>query len=175
MEEFGMNMPTSVLRAMNYGDFRVAGESMRKRLLLLLSLAFAFLMCSSCNNVTSHTGDIYNKNPIYISAGIYEDKTWKRPDDLRSVAVVENKEVAMKIAQAVYDGQLRHKKLPVFRWSNVAIDDDYVTYNQDKVCWEIRFASYTEKEDGEIVFGGSLIEISISSYDGTILECDFID
>ena len=148
---------------------------MRKRLLLLLSLAFAFLMCSSCNNVTSHTGDIYNKNPIYISAGIYEDKTWKRPDDLRSVAVVENKEIAMKIAQTVYDGQLRHKKLPVFRWSNVAIDDDYVTYNQDKVCWEIRFASYTEKEDGEIVFGGSLIEISISSYDGTILECDFID
>lgn len=148
---------------------------MRKRLLLLLSLAFAFFMCSSCNNVTSHTGDIYNQKPIYISSGIYEDKTWKRPYDLRSVAVVENKEIAMKIAQTVYDGQLRHKKLPVFRWNNVAIDEDYITYNQDKVCWGIRFSSYTEKEDGEIVFGGSLIGISISSYDGTILDCDFID
>ena len=147
-----------------------------RKLILFLIAVLIFLSLSSCNNVSEDRQEkVSEQNPIYISSGIYKDKAWERPDDLRSVAVVENKEAAMKIAKAIYDGQLRHKKLPVFRWDNVAIDEDYITYNQDKVCWEIRFASYTEKDDGEIVFGGSLIEISISSYDGTILECNFID
>lgn len=148
---------------------------MQKLILFFIAVLILFSFSSCCGISKKPQEEAYERNTVYIGSGVYENKEWKTSDFTLGKTIVKGKKDAIRIAQAVYDGQLRHKKLPVFRWSNVAIDDDYVTYNQDKVCWEIRFASYTEKEDGEIVFGGSLIEISISSYDGTILDCDFID
>ena len=113
------------------------------------------------------------RNTVYIGSGVYENKEWKTSDFTLGKTIVKGKKDAIRIAQAVYDGQLRHKKLPVNAIGNIATNPDSVYYDDEDDVWGVSFLVYTENENGEKRFFGALLEICIRGADGSVVSCDF--
>ena len=146
---------------------------MRKLILFFIAVLLLFSFSSCCGISKKPQEKACERNTVYIGSGVYENKEWKTSDFTLGKTIVKGKKDAIRIAQAVYDGQLRHKKLPVNAIGNIAPNPDSVYYDDEDDVWRVSFLVYTENENGEKRFFGALLEICIRGADGSVVSCDF--
>lgn len=98
---------------------------------------------------------------IDFKSGNYFNKDWNEASGTYDKAVVPDKETALKIAEAIFEGMDKSKDIQEYVSQSVFYDE------QDEI-WIVSFW----KESNEIAIGGDC-SIAIKKADGTVLRIWF--
>lgn len=126
---------------------------MKRILLLLLPIMLSIALFSACNNTKNDT--------VEFESGNYSDKNWDETVGTYEKAVVSDKETALEIAKAIFNGMDKSKDAQEYVPQSVFYDE------QDEI-WIVSFW----KESNEITFGGDC-SIAIQKSDGKVLRIWF--
>ena len=126
-----------------------------KRKLVMLLIVIGMMFCSACEN------NQQEKDMVKYESGIFYDKNWDETVGTYSDAAVPNKETAIKIAQAIFDGMKKSNEEQKYILQSVFYDE------QDEI-WIVSFGD----NSSQIILGGDC-SIAIQRKDGKVLRIWF--
>lgn len=126
-----------------------------KRKLVMLLIVIGMMFCSACEN------NQQEKDMVKYESGIFYDKNWDETVGTYSDAAVPNKETAIKIAQAIFDGMEKSNEEQKYILQSVFYD------KQDEI-WIVSFGD----NSSQIILGGDC-SIAIQRKDGKVLRIWF--
>ena len=126
-----------------------------KRKLVMLLIVIGMMFCSACEN------NQQEKDMVKYESGIFYDKNWDETVGTYSDAAVPNKETAIKIAQAIFDGMEKSNEEQKYILKSVFYD------KQDEI-WIVSFGD----NSSQIILGGDC-SIAIQRKDGKVLRIWF--
>ena len=128
---------------------------MKKKLVLILILAFAVILFSSCNS-KGMKNDMVN-----YEVGAYHDKNWDETIGSYQGEVIPDKETALEMAKAIFNGMEKSKESQHFIPQSIFFDE------KDEI-WIVSFG----KDSNEIILGGDC-SIAMQKKDGKVLRIWF--
>ena len=126
-----------------------------KRKLVMLLIVIGMMFCSACEN------NQQEKDMVKYESGIFYDKNWDETVGTYSDVAVPNKETAIKIAQAIFDGMEKSNEEQKYILQSVFYD------KQDEI-WIVSFGD----NSSQIILGGDC-SIAIQRKDGKVLRIWF--
>lgn len=127
-----------------------------KRIVAVLVIALSILSCSACGNSQAV------HDTIQYETGVFYDKNWSESIGTYSgKAVIPDKETALKMAKAIFDGMEKSREAQEYVPQSVFYDD------QDEV-WVVSFW----KDSDQIAPGGDC-NIALQKKDGKVLRIWF--
>lgn len=130
-------------------------HDMKKKTVLLITIILSIVLFSACENNNKEN------NMVKYKSGNYYDKNWSEDAGTYTGVVVPDKETALEIAKAIFNGMDKSKDAQEYVPKSVFYD------NQDEI-WIISFA----KDSNEIILGGDC-SIAIQKKDGKVLRIWF--
>lgn len=127
-----------------------------KKLLLGLTIIFSIVSFVACRNVKKEDVDMIN-----YESGNFHVKNWDETVGTYTGAVIPDKETALEIAKAIFDGMDKGKDVEEYVPKSVFFDC------QDEI-WIISFW----KDSDEITLGGDC-SIALQKADGKVLRIWF--
>lgn len=147
-----------------------------KNILILFITLVMVLSLSNCKNndgvgaeermdTISDSEENTNKLVEYKS-GVYSNKKWEETTGTYQKDVVPNKDVALQIANTIFDGMEKNS-------NTESLTANSIFYDEEDEVWIINFAiPDNEAEDGSMIVGGDC-NIAIQKKDGKILRIWF--
>lgn len=129
-----------------------------KRILVVIMIVLGIIFCSACGNNEKENDMIEHE------IGNYHNKNWNEDVGTYKKDVVPDKETALKIAKAIFDGMEKSKDAQEYVPQCVFYD------TLDKI-WIVSFWKDWE-ESNEITIGGNC-SIAIQKKDGKVLRIWF--
>lgn len=129
---------------------------MKKILLLLLPIILSIALFSACEPPKKEEIDM-----VKFESGNYFNKDWSETVGTYKKAAVPNKNTALEIAQAIFNGMDKSEETQKYVPQSIFYDE------QDEI-WIVTFW----KESNEIILGGDC-SIAIQKADGKVLRIWF--
>lgn len=128
---------------------------MKKKIFLLFIMILSFLSLSACQNIQEQN------NMIEYQSGNYHDKNWNDMVGTYSEPVIPDKETAVEVAKAIFNGMNTSEDMN----GNVPKS---VFYDEQDEIWIISFG----EDSDENTLGGDF-SIAIQKTDGKVLRIWF--
>lgn len=128
---------------------------MKRIILLSIQIIFSLVLLSACE-IQKKEIDMVN-----FESGNYFNKDWDETAGTYKKAVVPNKNVAIEIAQAIFNGMDKSEEAQKYVPQSIFYDE------QDEI-WIVSFG----KESNEVILGGDC-NIAIQKANGKILRIWF--